>query len=139
MITSRFVQSVPGRYVFQLVFRWRLLKNEGKEKWIGVFSRKVWILQQYEDHISYQVYNEFDDNEPSQKKSKIEDDSNYEQMLRDYFRLELNLEDHYSKWADADPFFKEATQQFYGVRILKQDLVEVIFSFICSSNNNITR
>ena len=105
-----------------------------------MFSQKVWILQQFEDHILYQVYNELDDDEPKQKKSKVENGPNYyEQLLRDYFQLELNLEDHYSKWSAADPFFEKVTQQFYGIRILKQDLVEVIFSFICSSNNNISR
>lgn len=62
-----------------------------------------------------------------------------EKLLKDYFQLNLNLEDYYELWSKADPYFKEAAKQFYGVRILKQDVTENIFSFICSSNNNIAR
>lgn len=62
-----------------------------------------------------------------------------EQLLKDYFRLDLNLNKYYKEWSSADQYFKAAAQQFYGIRILKQEIVENIFSFICSSNNNISR
>ncbi|KAI4467900.1 8-oxoguanine dna glycosylase [Holotrichia oblita] len=110
-------------------FRWNVKHINGKEQWIGVFADKVWILQQTEDSILYQVY----DN------SKNSSSKCYEAMLKDYFRLNLNLEEHYKKWSQADPYFEKASQQFYGIRILNQDVTENIFSFICSSNNNISR
>lgn len=102
---------------------------DGKDQWIGVFSSKVWIFEQSDDYILYKVY----------KNGNECEDKDNENLLKQYFQLDLNLTDYYKKWSEADPYFKEASQQFYGIRILKQDIVENIFSFICSSNNNITR
>lgn len=125
-----------------------------------MFARKVWFLQQNDDHILYKVHekesnihesknnlnhkkdskiptHKKETGEPPIKKSKKTEDN--ESLLRNYFQLDLNLEEHYEKWSEADPYFKKAAQQFYGIRILKQDPIENIFSFICSSNNNISR
>lgn len=66
--------------------------------------------------------------------SSLEDD-----LLRKYFRLDVSLEEHYAQWSEKDPHFKKAAEKFTGVRILSQDPVENLFSFICSSNNNIAR
>lgn len=62
-----------------------------------------------------------------------------ENLLKNYFRLDFALDEMYAKWSDSDPNFKEIAPKFHGVRMLKQDPVENIFSFICSSNNNIAR
>ena len=45
----------------------------------------------------------------------------------------------YKLWSKVDPVFKDLSVKFSGVRMLRQDPVENIFSFICSSNNNISR
>ncbi|PNF32439.1 N-glycosylase/DNA lyase [Cryptotermes secundus] len=60
-------------------------------------------------------------------------------LLRKYFRLDVSLEEHYAQWSKKDPHFKKAAKKFTGVRILSQNPVETLFSFICSSNNNIAR
>ncbi|XP_069122062.1 LOW QUALITY PROTEIN: N-glycosylase/DNA lyase-like [Argopecten irradians] len=62
-----------------------------------------------------------------------------EAILRDYFRLDVNLTDLYKSWSSADPVFRQTARDFMGVRILRQDPVENLFSFICSSNNHISR
>lgn len=62
-----------------------------------------------------------------------------ERLLHDYLRLDVSLDEMYSQWSENDPKFKEIASKFQGVRMLKQDPKENIFSFICSSNNNITR
>lgn len=108
-------------------FRWKFIDLEGDKKWIGVFEKHVWILKQNDDEISYQVYGS--DN----------DEKFYNNMLANYFQLNLDLKQHFAEWSSKDPIFKKAANQFYGIRILNQDLVENIFSFICSSNNNISR
>ncbi len=64
---------------------------------------------------------------------------NEETLLRNYLRLEEPLNDLYDEWAKCDPIFEEAAKKFTGVRMLKQEPIEIIFTFICSSNNNITR
>ncbi|KAL3872396.1 hypothetical protein ACJMK2_040324 [Sinanodonta woodiana] len=60
-------------------------------------------------------------------------------LLDDYFQLHVNLGHLYQTWAKADPNFEQTSQTFSGIRILRQDPVECLFSFICSSNNNISR
>lgn len=70
---------------------------------------------------------------------KNEEMCNEEALLRDYFQLDVNLAELYAKWSKADPNFRSVASHFTGVRILRQDPVENLFSFICSSNNNISR
>lgn len=112
-------------------FRWQKCVNNGIEEWTGVFKNMVWILQQFEEYISCQVY------QNSENELKTEEVKN---ILRNYFQLDtINLEEYYEKWSSSDPYFKQAAKQFYGIRILQQDPIENIFSFICSQNNHITR
>jgi 3-methyladenine DNA glycosylase/8-oxoguanine DNA glycosylase len=72
-------------------------------------------------------------------KLKPDDNSLESYLLRKYFRLDVSLKEHYAQWAKKDPHFEKAAEKFTGVRILCQDPVENLFSFICSSNNNIAR
>ncbi|KAF7658334.1 hypothetical protein LDENG_00014090 [Lucifuga dentata] len=62
-----------------------------------------------------------------------------EKMLRDYFQLNVKLGDLYREWGAADPHFKHIANIFTGVRMLRQDPTECLFSFICTSNNHISR
>lgn len=73
------------------------------------------------------------------KLNSTEENSKYDKLLHNYFHLDVNLDEYYKQWSAADPYFEMAAKDFYGIRILKQDPVENIFSFICSSNNNISR
>ena len=52
---------------------------------------------------------------------------------------QVELEPLYEKWSSADPVFKSISKRYTGVRMLRQEPTENIISFICSSNNNITR
>ena len=76
------------------------------------------------------------DNQPN-----IEDkaDVSLEAILRDYFQLDINLGTLYDKWSVADSHFANIAASFPGIRILRQDPTENLFSFICSSNNHISR
>ncbi|XP_035684476.1 N-glycosylase/DNA lyase-like [Branchiostoma floridae] len=60
-------------------------------------------------------------------------------ILRDYFQLDVKLTDLYEQWCKDDPHFKQVSPNFTGIRMLRQDPVENLFSFICSSNNHISR
>ncbi|KAI0293100.1 DNA glycosylase [Russula brevipes] len=51
--------------------------------------------------------------------------------LDDYFQLDVDLAKLYNEWSERIPF--------EGIRMLRQDPWENLISFICSSNNNITR
>lgn len=62
-----------------------------------------------------------------------------EEMLVDYFQFNVNLEELYGEWGLADPHFKHIANTFPGIRMLRQDPTECLFSFICTSNNHISR
>ncbi|XP_034551684.1 N-glycosylase/DNA lyase [Notolabrus celidotus] len=62
-----------------------------------------------------------------------------EELLRDYFQLNVKLGDLYKEWGAADSHFKHIADIFTGVRMLRQDPTECLFSFICTSNNHISR
>ena len=63
----------------------------------------------------------------------------YDRILHDYFRLDISLDNLYRQWSAADSNFRSVSANFQGIRILRQDPVENLFSFICSSNNHISR
>ncbi|XP_020291020.1 N-glycosylase/DNA lyase isoform X2 [Pseudomyrmex gracilis] len=104
-------------------FRWTTYDSGYR----GVFHGCVWTLSQDEDHLFYTVQGD------------LKDGANYDNVLSEYFRLSVSLHEHYKKWAEVDPHFDKCSSETNAVRILKQDVVENLFSFICSSNNNITR
>ncbi|KAJ5698324.1 8-oxoguanine DNA glycosylase [Penicillium macrosclerotiorum] len=61
------------------------------------------------------------------------------QIIKHYLALSTNLTGLYTQWSAQDPNFKKKASQFTGIRILRQDAWEALVSFICSSNNNISR
>jgi N-glycosylase/DNA lyase len=62
-----------------------------------------------------------------------------EDFIKDYFQWDVNLAKLYADWTEADEKFADVATNYKGVRILRQDPVENVFCFICSSNNNIQR
>ncbi|CAI9739093.1 N-glycosylase/DNA DNA lyase-like isoform X1 [Octopus vulgaris] len=105
-------------------FRW---SKTSPSTWTGVFASKLWHLkQEEEDNIMYQA--------------SSGNQNDCEQELRNYFQLHISVKDLYEKWREADPVFcKTVGTKLQGIRVLRQDPVENLFSFICSSNNNIER
>ena len=61
-----------------------------------------------------------------------------ESTLRDYFRLDDDLDAIYS-CIDTDPRMHDAIVAYRGLRILRQDPWECLVGFICSANSNIPR
>ncbi|KAA1469465.1 DNA glycosylase [Dentipellis sp. KUC8613] len=59
--------------------------------------------------------------------------------LKDYFQLDVDLVKLYDEWSERDPVFRSFRTRFEGIRMLRQDPWENLISFICSSNNNISR
>lgn len=56
-----------------------------------------------------------------------------------FFDLDTDYESKVKRIAAISPLMKEAATFGKGIRILNQDLTEMIFSFIISANNNIKR
>lgn len=84
-------------------------------------------MSQNETHLLYVV------------EGPLQDSINYDNVLSEYFRLSITLQEHCEKWIAVDTYFQKCSSENNAVRILKQDVVENLFSFICSSNNNIKR
>ncbi|CAG8500243.1 1365_t:CDS:2 [Dentiscutata erythropus] len=96
-----------------------------------------WKVSGENSDIEYQSYFPI-------KKSSDEVNHEFElidKFLMDYFNLSpmINLRECYDRWSMADKHFAKIACQFKGIRILRQDPVENLFCFICSTNNNINR
>lgn len=95
----------------------------------------VWTLSQNATHLLYQVIC----NKSVLKGDFSHNALHWEQILRDYFRLDINLEVCYAAWKAAHDHFKQTASYFCAVRVLNQELVENLISFLCSQNNHINR
>jgi len=134
-------------------FRWR---KTGDNEWTGVLKGKLWTLKQDDHNLYYRVYEgegaagtststsgttasrSIKDSVKEVSTTPTTIDQN-DSILHDYFQLDVDILKLYSKWSDADPYFSKISMLFPGVRALRQDPIENLFSFICSSNNNISR
>lgn len=109
--------------------RW---KEQSPAHWSGVLADQVWTLTQTEDQLYCTVYRGDDSQVSRPTLEELE-------TLHKYFQLDVSLAQLYSHWASVDSHFQRVAQKFQGVRLLRQDPTECLFSFICSSNNNIAR
>lgn len=152
--------------MFISIFRWKkagsnLLtdcNDPADDTWVGVMANCVWLLSLSDDQLLYKILGEieyphggkfdsvrFKVAAPKKRaKSKcidgrLYDSAHYDNLLRRYFRLDVDLSECYAKWSDAHEHFRNEASQFYAVRVLDQDPVENLFSFICSQNNHISR
>lgn len=64
---------------------------------------------------------------------------NIKEIVEKYFDLDRNYEIIKEKLSNIDKYMKESIEYGTGIRILNQDLWEMIISFIISANNNIPR
>ena len=54
-------------------------------------------------------------------------------LVRDYFRLDVDLPALAQEFIDADFHIRPAMAEFAGLRVIRQDPVECLFSFLCTS------
>lgn len=67
------------------------------------------------------------------------EESEFENFWKNYFDWNGDYETYMAKIAAADFYLKDAAAFGSGIRILRQDLWEMIVSFLISQQNNITR
>uniref|UniRef100_A0A0N4ZG12 DNA-(apurinic or apyrimidinic site) lyase n=1 Tax=Parastrongyloides trichosuri TaxID=131310 RepID=A0A0N4ZG12_PARTI len=113
-------------------FRWRTINNPTSTEYYGVAYDRVWRIERLNDkNVKYDVLHCF---------SNTNEDKDRE-IFHHYFNLDINVITLSKEWSN-DIYFKKIVQQhphLLGIRILNQELFETIISFICSSNNNVTR
>ncbi|XP_078344880.1 N-glycosylase/DNA lyase-like isoform X2 [Oculina patagonica] len=122
-------------------FRW---KETAPGEWTNVLFGYVWTLKQNKTDFLYRVYESVTVqnkrvlkeicSSPKEKECDI-----YESILRDYFQLHVDTDCLFKQWRSRDAHFFKVSENMLGVRVLRQDPVETLFAFICSSNNNIPR
>ncbi|MCX8052731.1 MAG: hypothetical protein N3B12_02900 [Armatimonadetes bacterium] len=100
-------------------FRWR--KHEDGV-WRGVVRDKLVELSVENNTLLWSTHPEED-----------------EELVRDYLRLGDGVNYIYSQLACADPYIAGLIDRFRGLRLLRQDPTETLFSFVCSTVNSIPR
>ncbi len=107
------------------VFRWKQLQSldQKRQSWWGVIGKQVFELKEETDDVWFRTY-------PENLEASRE-------ILNDYFRLNISLSNLFEEWAKNDIKFIELEKRFFGLREIRQDPFECLFSFICSQNNNI--
>lgn len=93
-------------------------------------NRRLFSLTQADDRLNYLVHN----NDKSSASSVNDAD-----ILTEYFQLDVSCSQLVSDWSTKDRGIADITSLIPGIRILRQDPVETLIAFICSSNNNIPR
>ena len=94
---------------------------------------RILSLRQDKTHLHYRtIY-------PTAAAPQDDDGDDTPALIHDYFNLPIRLGELYQIWSSRDPNFQKKAAVFAGVRILRQDPWENVVSFICSSNNNISR
>lgn len=118
-------------------FGWR--RQPGNEPvWVGVLGAHVLALRQADDDCMFRcVGGPAVAAEDAAAAAAAE--AALAKQLRDYFQLDEPLGPLYASWSAADHRMAAVAQAVPGMRVLRQDPVECLFSFICSSNNNIGR
>ncbi|KAL1919359.1 uncharacterized protein VTP21DRAFT_2052 [Calcarisporiella thermophila] len=114
-------------------FRWR---QTGADEWSCVLHGYLISLKQTSTTVLYRAYNS-----NSTSENGVVENDHYPkvyEILQDYFRLHLSYVKECKRWS-KDSNFARVVKAFSGHRLLKLDPIECLFSFICSSNNNVAR
>lgn len=106
-------------------FNWQRL---GECTWVGVVEQRVVMLRECEDGVD--ACSPSHPHDPPDRLAAA---------LCEYFQLEASLPALHAQWREADPRMAVVLDRLPGLRVLRQEPVECLFSFICSSNNNIGR
>ncbi|KAG5730920.1 N-glycosylase/DNA lyase [Termitomyces sp. T112] len=117
-------------------FRWTTVSHADDTEYRLCLRDRVVCLRQSPTTLFYRSV--YPDPQPSLTQAALRDAETLV-WLQDYFQLDIDLAALYNEWSVRDPVFARMQSRFQGIRILRQDPWENLVSFICSSNNNISR
>lgn len=129
-------------------FRWKNLekdKNTGKNiSYIGIYNDRAYVIKELLDKekkdmidLDICIYLAETIKEVNEEKEKAII-YNYLDIAKDYSAIKKDILENTKKTVVYKEV-KEAIEYGKGIRILKQDKIETIISFIISANNNIPR
>ena len=113
-------------------FRWRSIDVGSDNIYVGVLGHHVIALKHHGDDVFYKILGCRD--------TKDTIYTSFAEQLEDYFNLgRVPLTILSESWKSADAMYADWCDIIPGARMLRQDPVECLFSFICSQNNHISR
>ncbi|CAF3421753.1 unnamed protein product [Rotaria sp. Silwood1] len=114
-------------------FRWI---EQSPNEFVGVLGSYIIHLQHQNDNLRYTFFT----NNDSMIKLSNDNDRRVETalILHNYFQLTIKICELFEKWCKSDVRFEKG-QIPIGIRVLAQEPLENVISFICSSNNNVQR
>lgn len=114
--------SFEPKHIFECgqCFRWN--KNEDNS-YTGIFGKNILTVKKEKCDVRFKGICEGD----------------IQKICTQYFDLNTDYEKIKNKLSMIDDYLKESIKYGSGIRILNQDIWEMIISFIISANNNIPR
>ncbi|XP_020530630.1 N-glycosylase/DNA lyase OGG1 isoform X2 [Amborella trichopoda] len=124
--------SLPLTFPTGQTFTW---KQTASTQFTGVLNSHLLSLRQLQDgSISYLLHRTCFSSPSLSKDEAFAMDS-----LKDFMNLQVSLGELWAEFSEADSRFAELAPHMSGARVLRQDPLECLFQFLCSSNNNIPR
>lgn len=102
---------------------------------VGVLRAYIVRLQHEDEQLHYRFYASA---APMSLSNECDRQKESASLLHEYFQFSVNLHDLLQQWCKSDVRF-ENKHVPTGIRVLDQAPLENLFSFICSSNNNVQR
>ncbi|XP_040997331.1 N-glycosylase/DNA lyase OGG1 [Juglans microcarpa x Juglans regia] len=119
--------SLPLTFPTGQTFRW---KQTGPLQYTGVVDSYLISLKHLQDgEVSYCFHHH----------ATTGDENNARVALLDFLNMRISLSEIWEVFSASDPRFAELARHLGGARVLRQDPLECLIQFLCSSNNNITR
>ncbi|CAF3672253.1 unnamed protein product [Rotaria sordida] len=116
-------------------FRWiEQISNE----FIGVLGSYIICLQHINENLHYTFYTNISNKNLLNLSNENNRQNETSLILHNYFQLSIKLHDLFQIWCKSDERFQNHLIPI-GIRVLAQDPLENLISFICSSNNNVQR
>ncbi|KAL5559656.1 hypothetical protein UlMin_035867 [Ulmus minor] len=116
--------SLPLTFPTGQTFRW---KQTGPLQYTGVVGSHLVSLKHLSNgNVSYCLHNT-----TSEAEARL--------ALRDFLNVGICLSEIWEVFSASDSRFKELASHLGGARVLRQDPLECLIQFLCSSNNNILR
>jgi N-glycosylase/DNA lyase len=124
-------------------FRWRVT---GDNEWTGVIADRIVTVREDTQGVHMTTCEQAAPlaagatrEEGAVVMQRVRPDDALMAAAAEYFGLATPLAPLYQGWGEADALWAQLAVRFPGLRVLRQDPVECLFCFICSSNNNIAR
>ncbi|XP_021604152.1 N-glycosylase/DNA lyase OGG1 isoform X2 [Manihot esculenta] len=117
--------SLPLTFPTGQTFRW---KQTGPLQYTGTLGPHLISLKHHNQNgdVYYRIHRT-----PSESAAKS--------ALLDFLNIDISLTDIWAEFSASDSRFAELARHLKGARVLRQDPLECLIQFLCSSNNNIAR